>query len=283
MDRTNAVELVKEARRGSHDCLFYQSQNDLIDLAADYFISGINKGETCIWVTADGSLEKEARKTLGKKLQGPGAGQAQSQIEFISCYDWYLRGGTFNPRQVLGRWIEKVKQASDGGYSGLRVSGDVGWMDATDWKTLMGYESDINGAIVGHSISVLCSYPLPKINASQMIDVIGRHQMAIGKNNGRWQTLKSLDADAADVDATVHAAIAGKLVRGNERGEYPVLFPENCDGCGLCVDVCASGSLYLNNGRIALEPVGECDWCAICEAVCLSNAIFCPFEITVEP
>jgi NAD-dependent dihydropyrimidine dehydrogenase PreA subunit len=157
-------------------------------------------------------------------------------------------------------------------------------MDATDWPTLMGYESDINSIIGGLNFQAVCSYPLPRLDASQMMDVINRHQAAVAKNDDRWHTFKSLAADAAAVDGSIHGAIAAKHANSKQASEYPVLFPENCDGCGLCISVCSSGSLYLNKGRIALQPVGECDWCAVCEAVCLSNAIFCPFEIAaLEP
>jgi NAD-dependent dihydropyrimidine dehydrogenase PreA subunit len=177
-----------------------------------------------------------------------------------------------------------MDSALNSGYRGLRVTGDLGWMDATDWPTLMGYESDINSIIGGLNFQAVCSYPLPRLDASQMMDVINRHQAAVAKNDDRWHTFKSLAADAAAVDGSIHGAIAAKHANSKQASEYPVLFPENCDGCGLCISVCSSGSLYLNKGRIALQPVGECDWCAVCEAVCLSNAIFCPFEIAaLEP
>ncbi|MFA5066281.1 MAG: MEDS domain-containing protein [Dehalococcoidia bacterium] len=284
MDRTNAVDLIRGARAGSHYCLLYQSHDDMVGLLSEYFKSGMEKGDFCIWVTSDGGVEEKARATLQNTLPATLAQQAGSQIEFIPFSDWYLRGGSFNPEQVVKSWIERMNLALNLGYRGLRVTGDLSWMDATDWPTLMGYESDINKIIGGLNFLAVCSYPLPGLNASQMMDVINCHQAAVGKNDDRWHTFKALAADAAAVDASIHAAIAGKQARSDIKGEYPVLIPENCDGCGLCIDVCASGSLYLSNGHIALEPVGECDWCAICEAVCLSNAIFCPFEITaIEP
>jgi len=280
MDRRTAVELVTEARAGSHHCLFYQSQDDLVDVLAGYFKSGIEKGESCIWVTADGGVEQKARDAISRKLSGRDARQAASNIEFVRCSDWYLRDGSFHPEQVLNRWVERLKLAADRGYKGLRVSGDLGWLDATDWRTLMGYEKDVNSLIAGKDFEAVCSYPLAKINASQMIDVIGYHQVALGRNNGEWHSLKALPPDVAPVDGTIHAALAEKQAAGDQISEYPVLFPENCNGCGVCITVCSSGSLFLSNGRIALKPVGPCDWCAYCEAVCLSNAIFCPFEIS---
>ncbi len=282
MDRTSAVDLVKGARAGSHFCLFYKSSNDLVGLLSEYFKSGIEKDDFCIWITSDDGVEAKARSNLRSSLSQPLAQWIDSQIEFIPYSDWYLRGGTFDPERVVRGWMERLDLALNSGYRGLRVTGDLGWMDANDWPTLMGYESDINSIISGLNLTAVCSYPLPGLNASQMMDVINRHQAAVGKNDDLWHTFKSLAADAAAVDGSIRAVIAGKRSNKGQASECPVIFPENCDGCGLCVDVCSSGSLILREGRIALEPAGECDWCALCEAICRSDAIFCPFEIVAE-
>jgi len=281
MDKISVVDLVTEARWGSHHCLFYQSRDDLVKLLAQYFKSGIEKGEFCIWVTADGSVENKARTAISNNLKGRDLQRAGSQIEFIQCSDWYLNDGAFRPEKVLNVWIERLKLALNLGYQGLRVTGDLGWLDATDWQTLMGYESDINGVIAGQNFMAVCSYPLPKLNASQMIDVIDRHQVALGKNNGQWHAFKELPPDIAVVDGNIHTVIAGKQAHGDRTSAFPVLFPENCNGCGDCVSVCSADILYLNKGRVALKSTGECDWCTYCETVCLSNAVFCPFEISV--
>jgi ferredoxin len=63
----------------------------------------------------------------------------------------------------------------------------------------------------------------------------------------------------------------------------PVIDPEKCDGCGLCVGVCHSNALAIvNNIIIIIETAVECDWCTDCEAVCLTGAISCPFEIIIQ-
>jgi len=64
--------------------------------------------------------------------------------------------------------------------------------------------------------------------------------------------------------------------------EMPVLNPEKCDGCGLCVGVCHNNALALVNNVITIIAIVECDWCTDCEAVCLTGAISCPFEIIIQ-
>lgn len=62
----------------------------------------------------------------------------------------------------------------------------------------------------------------------------------------------------------------------------PVIDLEKCDGCGLCVDICACNALTLVDGKIEIIETELCGWCIQCETVCPSGAISCAFEIVVE-
>ena len=64
--------------------------------------------------------------------------------------------------------------------------------------------------------------------------------------------------------------------------EMPVIDSGKCQGCGLCVSVCACGALVLIDNIVTVMEVEECSWCALCEFVCPSGAISCPFEIVIE-
>ncbi|MFO7773284.1 MAG: 4Fe-4S binding protein [Dehalococcoidia bacterium] len=61
--------------------------------------------------------------------------------------------------------------------------------------------------------------------------------------------------------------------------EMPVIDPEKCDGCGLCVGVCHCNALAIVNKIVTFIETVECDWCTDCEIVCSTGAIVCPFEI----
>ena len=65
-------------------------------------------------------------------------------------------------------------------------------------------------------------------------------------------------------------------------GEIPLIDREKCDGCGLCISVCACGALVLVDNVITIIEVEECQWCTLCEAICPNEAIHCPFEIVFE-
>lgn len=64
--------------------------------------------------------------------------------------------------------------------------------------------------------------------------------------------------------------------------EMPVIYPQKCNGCGLCVGVCRNNALMLVNNVITIIETVDCDWCTDCELVCPTGAISCPFEIIIQ-
>jgi len=64
--------------------------------------------------------------------------------------------------------------------------------------------------------------------------------------------------------------------------KIPLVDPEKCSGCGLCISACECNALVLVNDIISIIETGECVWCTECEVVCPTGAITCPFEIVIE-
>ena len=63
--------------------------------------------------------------------------------------------------------------------------------------------------------------------------------------------------------------------------QMPIISPELCDGCGLCVDVCVKQVLDMVNNIVTIVNAAQCGYCTDCEAVCKHGAICCPYEIVI--
>ncbi len=64
--------------------------------------------------------------------------------------------------------------------------------------------------------------------------------------------------------------------------DMPCFEQTKCNGCGLCVSVCAKGGFILVDEKICTIENAECDNCQQCELVCPTGAISFPFEIVEE-
>lgn len=61
----------------------------------------------------------------------------------------------------------------------------------------------------------------------------------------------------------------------------PIIDPQKCNGCGLCVRVCPTKALDLRYGKAIVANPPVCAYSGLCEAVCPTQAITRPFEIVI--
>jgi NAD-dependent dihydropyrimidine dehydrogenase PreA subunit len=52
----------------------------------------------------------------------------------------------------------------------------------------------------------------------------------------------------------------------------PVVDPDLCTACGICVDECSTQSLDLEDTAVLARP-DDCSECGTCESVCPNGAI----------
>lgn len=189
--RNSGITLVGELPWGSHFCQFYRTQKDMLDIVIPYFRAGLESDELCVWVTSEFLSSVEALTALEAAIPNFSDYRATQQIEIFEYTDWYLQGGTFDLKRTLTMWLDKLKEARARGYRGMRVSGCPHWIDSKkDWDDFSAYEAEINNAIGGTELLVLCTYSLDKCSVAEILDVIRHHEFAMAINRGEWQIIK---------------------------------------------------------------------------------------------
>src|SRR4030088_3283553 len=116
--RKTGVDVVGDMPWGTHFCLFYETQADLLETLVPYCKAGLENHEFCLWVVAEPLTEEEAARAL--RRAGPDFDRYldEQSIEIVRAHDWYFRDGLFDLKKVIGGWNEKLAHASARGYAG---------------------------------------------------------------------------------------------------------------------------------------------------------------------
>ncbi len=187
--RKTGIDVVGDMPWGAHFCLFYETQSDLLETLVSYCKAGLQSQEFCLWVVAEPLTEEDARRALKRAIPDIDQYVADQSIEIVPAREWYLQDGTFDLKRVVSGWNEKLARASDKGYAGVRVTGDTAWLEKKHWKDFCEYEDSLNQAVANQRLSVLCTYPLAKCGAAEILDVVRTHQFAVTKRRGDWDVI----------------------------------------------------------------------------------------------
>ncbi|MDQ5844451.1 MAG: MEDS domain-containing protein, partial [Acidobacteriota bacterium] len=191
--RNTGISLIGDVPWGTHFCHFYQTNQDLLDTLVPYFKAGLESNEFCLWVVSTPELitVEEAKGALAQAVPDLDRHLSDENIEILNGHDWYLKENVFNLESVTRAWDAKLKRALARGYDGMRVSGDTFWLAEKDWKDFFAYEKQLNDFITGQHMNVLCTYPLEKSGAAEVLDVVHAHQFAIARRQGDWEVIQA--------------------------------------------------------------------------------------------
>ncbi|AHG93263.1 PAS sensor protein (plasmid) [Gemmatirosa kalamazoonensis] len=178
---------------GTHICQFYETVQDVLDIALPYFRAGLERDEQCVWAVCDPLTVDAAKDALRRGIVDADHHLAAGNLEVVSHVHCYLDGGTFDTSRVIDAWNARLADALERGHAGLRVSGIEAWLTEQTRAAFMAYEDALSAAIAGQRMIVLCTYPLDTATAAQMFDVARAHQSAVVRRGGRWEAIEVLE------------------------------------------------------------------------------------------
>jgi len=171
---------------GTHIAQVCRNEDELTEVLVPYIESGLEDNELCAWVTSE-ILEEEAREALTKEMPNLQEYVNRGQLQFLSYQDWYMPDGHFNVQYALDNALRKYQEALSNGYSGLRITGNLFWLDEPDWDSFMQYEYLLDDAVQNINALVICVYKESKCTTDNIVDVIDRHKYVISKVDDSWR------------------------------------------------------------------------------------------------
>ncbi|MCW3118340.1 MAG: sensory transduction histidine kinase, partial [Chitinophagaceae bacterium] len=191
--RESGIDVLGEIPWGSHFCTFYETKEDLIDTVVPFFKAGLESTEYCLWVISDSGLisMEETKEAMKEALPDFDRHISDGNMEILDGHDWYLQNNAFNSEKAMSELKAKLKKALASGYKGMRASGDMFWLVEKYWEDFTAYEKQLNNSITDLSVTVLCTYPLAKSSAAEILDAVRTHQFAIARREGKWEIIET--------------------------------------------------------------------------------------------
>src|SRR6266851_4856460 len=140
--RNSGIDVVGAMPWGTHFCHFYDTKDDLLETLVPYFATGLKCGEFCLWVVSD-VTEQDALIALRGAVSDLDRHLNDRSIEVISDREWYLDGDTFDFDRVVRGWKEKLADALNRGYAGMRAAGGTCWLQR-EWSDFSAYEEHLH-------------------------------------------------------------------------------------------------------------------------------------------
>lgn len=196
--RNTGVNVLGEMPWGSHVCMFYESKDDLLDTVIPFFKAGLESNEFCLWASSEPLKFEEARTELSRRIPDFDRHLAAGSMEIVPGREWYLKGDRFDFKRITSAWEEKLRGALAKGYDGMRVSGNAFWLNSDHWNAFCDYERELNEWLKGQPMTVLCTYPVGKSGAAEVLEVAQAHQLAVARRKGDWTVVEFVPVKARD-------------------------------------------------------------------------------------
>jgi C4-dicarboxylate-specific signal transduction histidine kinase len=176
---------------GTHFFLFYETKEDLLDALVPYFKAGLEAGEFCVWAAYKPLTAEEVKRAMRRAVPGFDRYLKNHSIEILRGLEFYLTREEFDLKRVIGKWEEKLAYALAHGYAGLRFGATVAWVEKRMWRAFSEYEEELNDFIASRRVLALCTYPLARSTATEILDVARTHQFAIARRNKDWEIVET--------------------------------------------------------------------------------------------
>jgi len=191
--RDSGIKVIGRVPWGSHFCMFYDDEQDLVDLLVPYFKAGLEQNEFCMWITSEPLQAEHARAALATAIPNLDEYLKRGQIEILDYRDWYVLEGRFDSERVLQGWVDKLAAAQARGFAGLRLSGNTFWLEPTNWRDFTDYEAAVDAVIGQYQMLAMCTYSLAKCGAVEIMEVVSNHVFALIRRGDRWQVIESAE------------------------------------------------------------------------------------------
>ena len=165
---------------GDHICLIYKDEIEQMSAVIPYLKLGLARNEFCAYIVDDRTVE-EVKSFLAIGGIDVEAEISRGALSFASKRETYFLHGGFRPVDMLNYLKDALQTATDKGFTGFRITGEMTWALGKErgCSRVIEFESLLNDFYPGSKSVSLCQYNSEKFDSEILRDAIRTHPIAI--------------------------------------------------------------------------------------------------------
>ena len=166
--------------RHRHVCLFYHSHDEEYRLLQSFIEEGFKGSDKGFHIIDARRRDDHLRRLKEFGIDVAGAAET-GQLEVRGWEDAHLRPGWFDQHAMLSLVEEVLDGAGRQGFPFTRWVANMGWAleDHRGVHDVIEYCGRLNEVVPKYPATVVCTYDLNRFSASQAIDVLRSHPVAV--------------------------------------------------------------------------------------------------------
>ena len=165
---------------GMHICTFFRTAEERYRVLMPFIREGLEQGDRAFHII-DPSLRGDHTRRIAETGIDTARAEVEGQLEIIGWDEAYLRGGSFNPSEMLSLLPVLLNKGRTRGFPITRFIADVAWVlnnpGAVD--RMLDYECRVNLALPKAGDVVICSYDLDAVDASMVVAAMRTHPIVL--------------------------------------------------------------------------------------------------------
>jgi two-component system cell cycle sensor histidine kinase/response regulator CckA len=171
---------INALKPGDHLCYLYENDDQRPTVLTRFLRQGLDQNEKVLYIT-----DARGAETVLEYLRADGVdvepALGRGQLNILTTQEAYLRGGTFDPGEMIDLLRSETEQALSQGYGAIRVTGEMTWamQDLPGSDRLVEYEARLNDFFSGSRCVALCQYDMRRFAPALLLDVLRTHPLAV--------------------------------------------------------------------------------------------------------
>jgi hypothetical protein len=173
-------------KHGDHICLFYRTQDDLMEVLTPYVAEGILKGEKVFCAQKPETLKRLVHDLRFIGME-PEDEMKRGALELHTEDEAYFPQKQFDPSVMMELLNRSIDESLERGFSAFRSAGELSWATrgSDQCDQVLGYEKMVNEHFPSKPSIGLCQYAVDKFTPEMLDSVLEHHRLHLNEASSK--------------------------------------------------------------------------------------------------